>query len=67
MNPPDILTAKDPDLRGSYAAMRRAAMLARKVAIQTDTGIVIVKDGQLTFVDAKTLREQAEAQNASTT
>lgn len=52
----DIREAKDPDLRASAAALQRAAKLARKVAIQTDTNLVIVKDGKLIRVPAETLR-----------
>ena len=47
MNTPDISKAKDPDLRASLAAMQRAALLARKTAIQTETYIVIVKKGAI--------------------
>lgn len=58
MNTQDnIANALDPDLQTSLAAMRRAAVLARKTAIQTDTGIVIVRDGQLIRVSAQALRE----------
>ena len=66
MNTKDISKAKDPDLRSSQAALRRASALARKEAIQTDTDIVVVKDGQLVLIEAKTLREQAQAQDAPT-
>lgn len=57
MKPNDIRTAKDPDLRFSEAAMLRAAELARKTAIQTNTNLVLVKDGKITRVPAKDLRE----------
>lgn len=40
------------------AAMLRAADLARKTAIDTATGLVIVQDGRLTIVDAETLRQE---------
>lgn len=58
MNTQDnIANAQDPDLLTSLAAMRRAARLARETAIQTDTGIVIVRDGKLVHVPAQALRE----------
>ncbi|MCB1634846.1 MAG: hypothetical protein KDI51_09670 [Xanthomonadales bacterium] len=60
-----ISEAKCPDLRGSVAAMQRAAELAREIAIQTNTGIVIVRDGQIVHVSAAELREEA-ANNAGT-
>jgi len=55
----DISKAKNPDLRASLAAMQRAALLARNTAIQTETYIVIVEDGQLLRVPADELRENA--------
>jgi hypothetical protein len=42
----DISEAKNPDLRGSMAAMRRAAEIARTTAIQTNTGIIVSRDGK---------------------
>jgi hypothetical protein len=57
MNKADISQAKNPALRGSFAAMRRAAILARKTAIQTDTALVLVRDGKLVSIPAAQLRE----------
>lgn len=56
MKTKDITEAKDPDLRASGGALRRAGELARQTAIQTDTNLVIVKDGRLTRIPAQTLR-----------
>ncbi len=56
MKTKDITEAKDPDLRASGAAMARAAELARKTAIRTDTNLVVVKDGRLTRISAQSLR-----------
>ena len=56
MSRADISQAKNPDLRGSMAAMRRAAALARKTAIQTDTAIVQVRDGKVVRIPAADLR-----------
>jgi len=56
----DIAEAKNPDLRASVAAMHRAAKLARKVAIQTDTNLVVMKDGKIVQIPVATLREAAE-------
>ena len=53
----DISQAKNPDLRASVQAMQRAAKLARKTAIQTDTGIVIVRNAQIVHVSAQELRQ----------
>jgi mRNA degradation ribonuclease J1/J2 len=60
MNTKDISKAKDPDVRASLAALQRAAQLARKTAIQTDTEIVIVKNGQMVRISAEELRAHAK-------
>lgn len=54
----DISQAKSPDLRGSYAALIRAGELARDVAIQTNTAIIVMEDGKLVRVTAKELLEE---------
>lgn len=59
MKTKDISKAKDPDLRASAAAMQRAAELARKTAIQTNTNLVIMQDGKLIRIPAHALRETA--------
>lgn len=60
MKPHDISNARDPDMRASLAALRRAAQLARKTAIQTDTELVVVRDGHTVRIPAETLRAQAK-------
>jgi hypothetical protein len=55
MNQKDISKATSPAMRGSIYAMRRAAMLARMIAIQTDTGIVVTRDGKLVHISAAEL------------
>ena len=60
MKAEELARARNPDLRGSLAAMRRAADLARKTAIQTDTGIIIVRDGKPVRISAAQLREGKE-------
>lgn len=45
MNPQSIENARDPDLRLSLPAMRRAAQRAHELAAQTGTLIVISHDG----------------------
>lgn len=54
----DLSKARNPDLHASLAAMRRAAEQARKTAIQTDTALVVVRDGKLMRISATELREQ---------
>ena len=56
----DLSEAKNPDLRASLAGMRRAAAMARKIAIQTDTEIVLVRDGKPVRIGAAELRKGAD-------
>jgi hypothetical protein len=56
----DITKAKDPTMRGALNALLRAAAMARKIAIQTNTHLIIIKDGQLQRISADELRQQAE-------
>lgn len=58
MSPQELSTAKDPDLKASMEAMKRAAALARKLAIQTDTAVVLVKDGEIVRLTAEELRKE---------
>ena len=60
--PKDISEAKNPDLRASLAAMQRAAELARQTAIQTDTAIVVVRNGQRMRITAEQLRQEHNAE-----
>lgn len=62
MSTKDISNAKDPDLRASLGALRRAAKQARKTAIQTETNLVIVKDGRMQRISADELRQQANTE-----
>ena len=64
MNTNDKRATDSPDARQVMAAMERAAELARTTAIQTDTAIIMVKDGRRVRVTAAELREQ-EASKAS--
>lgn len=59
MNAKDITQAKDPDLRASLGALRRAAAMARQTAIQTGTNLIIFRDGRVIRIPPETLRKQA--------
>jgi hypothetical protein len=61
VNAKDISKAKDPDVRASLGALRRAALLARQTAIQTGTELVIMKNGKVHRISAEELRLQAAA------
>ena len=47
MNIRPIELAHDADLRYSSAALHRAALRARELAMKTGTAIVIIRDGKL--------------------
>ncbi len=49
------INTTDKEIAGSLAAMKRAALAARKLAIQTNTGIVMVKDNKTIIVTAEEL------------
>ena len=61
MNLKELSQAKNPDLRASLEALRRAAGQARRTAIQTGTNLVVVEDGQLRRISADELSRQAES------
>ena len=63
MNTRDISEAKDPDMRTAMAALKRAALQARKIAIKTGTRLIIVKDDQLLKISPEELRQQIEPNN----
>ena len=43
----DIREARDPAMRGSLAALQRAAEDARRIAIQTGTELIVMSNGQI--------------------
>lgn len=61
MNPRPISSARDPDLRLSLIALRRAAQRARELAVQTGTDIVISRGGVLQIVSPQSTESTAEA------
>lgn len=54
----DLSQATDPVLRGSMAALKRAAALARQTAIQTGTALVVMEGGRLIRIPPEELRPQ---------
>lgn len=58
MNPKDISSARNPDQRASLVAMQRAAQMARQIAIQTNTAIILHQDGKMVRITANQLQEQ---------
>lgn len=65
MKPRDISHARNPDLRASQPALRRAAALARKTAIDSGTDLIVVRDGQTVRISADTLRSQTKTDRDS--
>jgi hypothetical protein len=51
----DISEAKDVLLSSSFVALKRASLLAREIAIQTGSHLVLVKDGKLLRIPANEL------------
>lgn len=58
MSHKDISQARNPDQRASLAAMQRAARMAREIAIQTNTAIILHQDGRLVRITADQLRAE---------
>ena len=54
----ELAKAKDKDLVTSVVAMKRAAAMARKAAIQTGTAIVVVRNEKIVRLTADDLREK---------
>jgi hypothetical protein len=50
MNQKSIELAKDPDLAGSLVAIRRAAQRARQLAVNTNTELVVLRNGKCVHV-----------------
>lgn len=56
MEKKDIANAKNPDLRASMNALRRASGLAIQTAIQTNTAIVVMEDGKIVRISGEDLK-----------
>lgn len=60
MNGKPLSEAKSKLLSESYPAMLRAAKAARRIAAQTNTKVVILRNGVLEYIDpnAPTLKDE---------
>lgn len=65
MTPEDLAQAKDPDLRHSLAAMKRAAAMARQIAIQTGTELITYEDGKIVRRTAEALLAESRVEQAT--
>jgi hypothetical protein len=57
---PDLSTLSEErraEIERALDALRRAASMARQIAIDTNTGIVVVRDGKVVHISAKELRK----------
>ena len=54
----DFSQVTNPEMQGSFAAMKRAAAQARTIAIQTNTAIVIMVDGKMVRKTAAELLDE---------
>jgi hypothetical protein len=61
MTQQELSKAKDSDLRNSLQAMQRAAVQARQLAMQTNTGIVIMQNEKILHLSAEQLRREQKA------
>jgi hypothetical protein len=55
---------KNPENAGSFAAIKRAAKMERQIAIQTGTGLVRHKNGQIIEVSPEDLLKEIEIEHA---
>lgn len=53
---------KQVDLANAQRAMERAAKMAREIAIQTNTAIVVVRDGKPVRIPAEELRKEQQGE-----
>jgi hypothetical protein len=57
---PDILNSPDPDISGSYFAIKRARQAAIDLAILTNTAIVTTVNGKIVRIPASELIKQRQ-------
>ena len=57
MNKKPIEQAKDPLLRSALPALQRAARNAQKLAEQTGTKLVVMRDGKIHHLSPTSIRE----------
>lgn len=43
----ELMGSKDPDIIGSYAALRRAAKRALQIGLETGTPVYVLEDGKI--------------------
>ena len=61
MTTTDLRKVKDTDIRGSFAALKRAARDAHRVAVQTNTPFYVWRDGRVVNALARPRKERSRA------
>jgi hypothetical protein len=59
--------SRDPDIGGSLAALRRASEVACKLAVQTNTGFWVMKNGKIVNLNPRAKRAKARGRCARAT
>lgn len=55
MKPKAAQSVQSPRVAGELAALQRAALRAREIALRTNTALVIEQDGKLVRVDPRSV------------
>ena len=61
----DIFSITDPLIRGSFAALQRAAIEARRIAIATNTNLVRHENGAVVLVTPEALQQEIAREAAA--
>ncbi|MES2353437.1 MAG: hypothetical protein V4568_03365 [Pseudomonadota bacterium] len=61
MTQQELGKAKDQDLPASLTAMRRAARMARELAVRTGTSIVVMQGDKVVRISTEEIRKQGGA------
>ena len=59
MTEAEFSAERNPEIAASMIAMKRAGQMARDLAIQTGTSIVVYEDGQVVWKHAAQLKAEA--------
>ena len=62
MNPKPITSARDPDLRNSLIALKRAALRAHELAARTGTLVVVSLNGVIEHIEPNVTQVMANQQ-----
>jgi len=57
------MNSKDPDIIGSYAALRRAAKRALQIGLETGTPVYVLEDGKIVDLTKRQRRKRKRQTN----